>query len=54
MEENRGIWKGIGNKTNEDFDGRMKQMWVEMKGYWANKQERETRGYILYVKSTKR
>ena len=36
----KGIWKDVVNKTNEDFDGGMKQMWV---GYWANKLERQTR-----------
>ena len=32
MVEKKGIWKDVVNKTNEDFDGGMKQMWVGMKG----------------------
>ena len=28
----KGIWKDVVNKTNEDFDGGMKQMWVGIKG----------------------
>ena len=29
---NKGIWKDVVSKTNEDFDGGMKQMWVGIKG----------------------
>ena len=32
MVEKKGIWKDVVNKTNEDFDGRMNQMWVRIKG----------------------
>ena len=42
MVEKKGIWKDV-NKTNEDFEDGMKQMWVGKQGYWANKQERQTR-----------
>ena len=32
MVDKKGIWKDVVNKTNEDFDGGMKQMWVGTKG----------------------
>ena len=31
-EKKKGLWKDVINKTNEDFDGGMKQMWVRIKG----------------------
>ena len=31
MVEKKGIWKDVVNKTNEDFDGGMKQMWLGIK-----------------------
>ena len=40
MVEKKGIWKGVVNKTNEDFDCGMKQMWVGIKGV-LGKQSRE-------------
>ena len=39
----RGIWEGVVKKTNEDFDGGMKQMWVAIKGIiskWAGKTDK--------------
>ena len=43
-EKKKGIRKYVVNKTNEEFEGGMKQMWVGIKGrYWANKQEGQTR-----------
>ena len=30
-EKKKGIWEGVVNKTNEDFEGGMKQMWVGIK-----------------------
>ena len=32
MVEKKGLWKDVVHKTNEDFDGVMKQMWVGIKG----------------------
>ena len=32
MVEKRGLWKNVIYKTNEDFDGGVKQMWVGIKG----------------------
>ena len=43
VENKKGLWKYIVNLTNEDFDGEMKQTWVGIKGYWVNKQARQTR-----------
>ena len=28
----KGLWKDVISKTNEDLDGGMKRMWVEIKG----------------------
>ena len=28
----KGIWEKVVNKTNQDFDGGMKQLWVGIKG----------------------
>ena len=45
MAEKKGIWKDVLNKTSENSDGGMKQLWVGMnKGYWVNTQEKQTRG----------
>ena len=30
--ENRGIWEEVVQKTNGDFDGGMKQMWIGIEG----------------------
>ena len=30
--EKKGIWKDLVNKTNEDFEGGVKQMWVGIAG----------------------
>ena len=32
MEKKKGLWKDVIYKTNKDFDGGMKQMWVRIKG----------------------
>ena len=32
MVDKKGIWKDVVSKTNEEFDGGMKQMWVAIKG----------------------
>ncbi|MEP5536837.1 hypothetical protein, partial [Ekhidna sp.] len=32
VEKKKRIWKYVVNKTNEDFEGGMKQMWVGIKG----------------------
>ena len=37
MVEKEGLWKDVIYKTNEDFDGGMKQMSVGTKGILGNK-----------------
>ena len=32
----KGLWEDVGRKTNEDFDGGMKQMWLGIKGIIRN------------------
>ena len=32
VEKKKALWKNVIYKTNEDFDGGMKQMWVGIKG----------------------
>ena len=39
----KGIRKGVVNKTYEDFDGGMKQMWVGIKATLANRRDRQAR-----------
>ena len=33
----KGLWEDVGRKTNEDFDGGMKQMWLGIKGIIGNR-----------------
>ena len=44
QKKKKGLSKDVVNERDEDFDDGMKQMWVGMKGYWVNKQERQDTG----------
>ena len=33
----KGVWDDVVRKTNEDFDGGMKQMWLGIKGIIGNR-----------------
>ena len=52
-EEKYRIWKDVVTKTNEDFEGGMKEMWAGIKGV-LGKQAGEGRHGNSYVKSTER
>ena len=40
----RGIWEEVVKKTNEDFDGGMKQMWVGIKGIISKRAGKTDKG----------
>ena len=50
--ERKRICKDVGSKTNEDFDGRMKKMWVGIRD--TEQTNRGGRNGNSYIKSTKR
>ena len=47
----KGVWEEVVRKTNEDFDGGMKQMWLGIKGIIGNRAGKIDNGICLLYTS---